>query len=608
MLISPPRLLGTAPKIDPDLLADGAHQIAQNVRLDSGAAEPWKAPSTVATPTKGPSVKTIYRYGDAVVGDAQHWFNLVGDGDFARGPVADDTLERIYYTESGQPPKMTRSDLAIGGDLPSANRLLGLPRPSIGSVIASVSSRQISSLTFSAGTATAVFSSAIEFGVGEQFQIVVLGAAQAEYNGEFLATVTGANSATYTITSGTPVSPATGTITYHFGGTYEDRVYLIAFVGDGGEVGPASDPITVRAALGQSVTLSGLPTAASWSDRTGSTVVSSKRIYQSIGAGYALDGTTSLAASSYTSTQSPPTSQTFLPEYVQLPPPADMHGLKAMPDGPMIGLAGEKEVCVSERFTPHAWPTEYRLVTDYPHVGVGVFGHSAVVFTTAYPYIITGTDPRSLTMMRMQVRQGCVSKRSIADAGFGVFAASPDGLMLVGDSGVQLVTDGLMSRREWQALNPSSILGVFHDGRYFGFYDNGTTQAGFIYRHSDGELTWTDRYATAAYADERNDALYLLIGGAIQKWDAGSAMTATLKSKRYRIRRHNLTCAKVVCSTYPVTFKYYADGVLKQTKTVTNDAPFRLPSGFRPDYVEFEASFTGRLLPMQAASSMQELV
>lgn len=608
MLLPTSPLRGTAPKIDPDLLADGAHQVAENVRFDSGAAEPWKQLTTVATPTKGATVKSIYRYGDSVVGDAQYWLNLLADADFARGPIADDALERLYFTESGQPPRMTRSDLAIGADLPAVTRLLGLPQPDVSGVGFTVSDRAITDLSLSGTTVTATVDGALEFEPGEEINVIVAGANETEFNGDIVATVATSNTFTYEIT-GTPTSPATGTITYRFGGSFEDRVYLVCFVGDGNEVGPASEPITVRVGPGQIVDFTGLPTAATWPDgRSGSTVVISKRIYQSVGTGFAREATIALATTTFQSTDVP-TSQVFLPEFVQLPPPEDMYALKAMSDGPMIGLYGTKDIAFSERNEPHAYPSEYRLVVDHPHVGIGVFGHSAVVFTDTYPYIVTGTDPRAMSLTRMQIKQACVSKRSIADAGFGCFAASPDGLMLVSDSGVQIVTEALMSRREWQALDPSTILGVFHDGRYFGFYDDGTTQAGFIYKHADGELTWTDIHATAVFQDARNDALYLLVDGEIQKWDSSaSAMTARLKSKRFRVSRINMTCAKIIADTYPVTFKLYADGVLKQTKTVTGDAPFWLASGFRPDYIEFEATFTGRIQPVQIATSPEELI
>lgn len=607
MVISSPRLLGTAPAIDPDLLADGMHQTAENVRFDSGAAEPWFGPSVVATPTKGSNVLTIYRYGDSVVGDANYWFNLLGDGDFSRGPIADDELERVYFTEDGQPPRMTRSDLAIGADLPNAYRLLGLPQPDVSGVTTTVTDRTITDLSFLAGVVTATVATALELAVGEEFNAIVLGAAEEAYNGDFVATVSGANTFTYAIDS-SPASPATGTPVYRFGGSYEDRVYLLSWIGDGNEVGPASDPITVRVGPGQIVTLNNLPTSATWTDRTGSTVVSSKRIWQSVGEGYAREGDISLATTTFQSTGIP-TSQTFLPDLLQLAPPADLRSIKAMADGPMIGLSGEKEVCFSEPGLPHAWPTEYRQTLDYPHVGIGIYGHSAIVFTTAYPYVFTGTDPRAMTAPKTMIKQGSVSKRSIADAGFGVFMASPDGLILVSDAGAPNVLEALMTKRQWEALDPTSILGVFHDGRYFGFYDNGATQGGFIYRHAEKELTWTDIHATAAYTDERTDSLYLLIGGVIKKWDGDIArLSATLKSKRYRVRRRNMGAAKIIADSYPVTFRYYADGELKQTKVVTSDAPFRLKSGFRPDFVEYEMEFTDKVLPLQVADSPEELV
>lgn len=612
MLISPPKLLGVAPRLDPDLLPDGAHQIAQNVRLDSGGAEPWRGLLQVATPTKPGTIKTLYRYGDAVAGEANYWFNLTGEGQFARGPLADDALERVYYTEAGEPPKMTRADLALGADLPSVSRLLGLPRPNVETVTAAALSRGLSTLTHSAGIVTATTSSPLEFSVGEQFVAVVGGANEPDFNGQFLATVTGPSAFTYALAnggSGVP-SAATGTLVYHFGGPFEDRVFTVCWIGDGAELGPASDPITVRVAPGQRVQLSGLPTTASWPDRAGSTVVTAKRLYQSAGGGFAMDAEVPLANATYTSPGAP-TTQTFLPELIWLAPPADLKAIAAMPNGPMVGLSGTREVCFSEPFQPHAWPTEYRQTVDYPHVGLGVFGQSAIVCTTAYPYLISGPEPRAMAMLKLEANQGCVAARSIVGAGSGVLYASPDGLVEAGTNGVRVVTKSLMTQREWQALKPATILAAFHDGRYFGFYDAGAgVKGGFILRMSDLELTFIDTHATAAHVDPRNDALYLVVAGQIVRWDGNAAapMTAKLRSKRYRVRRHVLGAAKVIADTYPVTFRFYADGLLRFTKTILNARPFRLPSGSRPDYVEIELEFTGRVLAPQVASSIQELI
>lgn len=72
-------------------------------------------------------------------------------------------------------------------------------------------SLSISGITRSGSTATAT--AAAPHGLVTGDVVVVSGAAQAEYNGDFVITVTGASTFTYTV-SGTPVSPATGTIVY----------------------------------------------------------------------------------------------------------------------------------------------------------------------------------------------------------------------------------------------------------------------------------------------------------------------------------------------------------------------------------------------------------
>jgi SPP1 family predicted phage head-tail adaptor len=71
----------------------------------------------------------------------------------------------------------------------------------------------VSGITRSGSTATVTTAEAHGFVTGDY--VTHAGAAQAEYNGEFQVTVT--NTTVYTVTvAGTPVSPATGTITTLF--------------------------------------------------------------------------------------------------------------------------------------------------------------------------------------------------------------------------------------------------------------------------------------------------------------------------------------------------------------------------------------------------------
>lgn len=69
----------------------------------------------------------------------------------------------------------------------------------------------VTSITRAGSTATLTAAANHNLRTGDL--IVVAGAAQSEYNGQFAVTVTGATTLTYTVT-GTPATPATGTITY----------------------------------------------------------------------------------------------------------------------------------------------------------------------------------------------------------------------------------------------------------------------------------------------------------------------------------------------------------------------------------------------------------
>jgi len=56
-----------------------------------------------------------------------------------------------------------------------------------------------------------------------------------------------------------------------------------------------------------------------------------------------------------------------------------------------------------------------------------------------------------------------------------------------------------------------------------------------------------------------------------------------------------------------LTFYYYANGVLKLTKTITNMKPFRLPGGFRARFRSYRIVSNVTVKEVALASSMEEL-
>ncbi|MAK54667.1 MAG: hypothetical protein CML17_02240 [Pusillimonas sp.] len=120
--------VGMQPRVEPHLLPLGAAQDAVNTRLTSGSIGTFGAPEEVTTLAKAGTIKTIYRFGKDIDSDTQHWFHWTNDTDVTRGPIPDDTQERTYFTEAGQPPKVTDATMATAdAAMPTASYLLGIP-------------------------------------------------------------------------------------------------------------------------------------------------------------------------------------------------------------------------------------------------------------------------------------------------------------------------------------------------------------------------------------------------------------------------------------------------------------------------------------------------
>lgn len=370
----------------------------------------------------------------------------------------------------------------------------------------------------------------------------------------------------------------------------ETRAYLYTYVSAFGEEGKPSAPTKVEVSQTGSVTLTGLSPGP-----TGNYQIVSKRIYrsQSTSSGSAIyEFVAEIAVSAISYVDS--VLGTDLGEEITTldydMPPATMAGIVAMPNGIMAAFDGY-DILFCEPFLPYAWPEKYRLTADYPIVGLGVFGSSLVVLTKGIPYLITGVDPANMSMERIELPQSCVAKRSIVSIEGGVIYASPDGLVYVGAGGSRVLTQDKFTRKEWQALHPWTIEAYWTDGKYVATFTEG---GGFILDSiEDAEFTFFDDTATAGYSDPVNDSLYLCVAGEIKKFGAGSDKEYTWKSKKFQyMGRTSPAFGRVDADAYPVTFKLYANGVLKHTQTVADERPFALPSGYRPRELEIELSGT----------------
>lgn len=150
------------------------------------------------------------------------------------------------------------------------------------------------------------------------------------------------------------------------------------------------------------------------------------------------------------------------------PPPEDLQGIIAMPNGMAVGWRAN-EIWFAQPYQPHAWPPSNVLTTEYPIVGLGVTGSSVVACTSGSPYIATGTDPAQMSGLKVQVTEPCHSRGSILGNNDGVYYCSPNGLILVTQFGSVTNTSELwITREKWQQLTPQkNVRAVFLVSQYF---------------------------------------------------------------------------------------------------------------------------------------------
>ena len=210
-----------------------------------------------------------------------------------------------------------------------------------------------------------------------------------------------------------------------------------------------------------------------------------------------------------------------LPSTTWLEPPVNLRGLVGVPNGIMAGFF-DNTLCFSDPYHPYAWPIEYQITTEFPIVGLGVFGQTIFVGTTGNPYLVSGSDSASMSALKMEANQACSAARSIVSVQGGVLYASPDGLCLASGNGVQLVTSGVFTRAEWQALVPSSIEAAEHEGVYY-FTHGGATPGTYAFDLPTRKLITVELQAKAFFVDRRADALYAVAGTSIVRVFGGTA-------------------------------------------------------------------------------------
>ncbi len=293
--------------------------------------------------------------------------------------------------------------------------------------------------------------------------------------------------------------------------------YVYTFVNDlGEESAPSLPSSTILRPDGVSVTVT-TPTDTP-SGTSADYFITTKRIYRaatgSTGTAFRFVAEVPLAQADYVDVLTDTELGEVLASDNWALPPSDLEGILALPNGVMVGFR-RNQLCFSAQNHPHAWPVEYRLNTDTYIVGIGNIDTTVVIGTESFLYVASGNDPATYSMSKFEVPHAASSKLSFAYiTGMGVVFSGPDGLMVCAGIGqVRNLTQGVFTRRQWQALDPTSIFSVAHNDIYFMFWESGSARGCYaVDLRADGfgvvEMAF---HASAAYVDPVEDKLYLVL-------------------------------------------------------------------------------------------------
>lgn len=384
------------------------------------------------------------------------------------------------------------------------------------------------------------------------------------------------------------------------GGQKVATSYVVTYVSDIGEEGPPSEPSNIVDRWDEgTVNLTGISIAS------GQFVIAAKRIYRiELNDVYQYVGEVGAATTTFVDNFDTEFLGEPVPSAEWVAPNANMVGLVSLPGGILAGFWGNT-IAFSEPNQPHAWPIRYRIALDFDVVAMGVSAYGLVVGTTGAPYLISGSSPDAMGQTKIELAAACSSKRSMVDMGDFVVYAGADGLIGAGGADARVITADHITPEQWRAkYSPALIHAVRWGDRYLGFYPGGA----FTFSPSEGFKDFTQT-ADCTFLDDAKGDIYIKTGVQLRKWDAGSAASYTYRTKVFSISPSRpLMACKVSAANYPVTLKFYADGVLKKTKTVQNNTAFRLPAKERYSECEIEVTGTTPVSGLQMAATMSEIV
>lgn len=384
----------------------------------------------------------------------------------------------------------------------------------------------------------------------------------------------------------------------------------------GEESGPSPVSAPILWSEGNSITVAGLPATP-----PAGRLVTHKRIYRSV---TSISGATDL----FFVAEIPATATSYVHDLAAAPiaeaiatsdfaaVPSNLRGLTAMPNGIMAGFAG-KELYFCEPYQPHAWPRKYNQTMNDTIIGLASFGTMLAVLTDGNPVTMQGMHPEQMTAEKVEQPFPCMSKRGIVDMGYSAVFPSSDGLVSISAQGGRLISEGIWTREQWLALQPTSFIAARIGTHYAFSYvpaAGGPRRMAMIDPASpEPTLLPISGASSSVYTQISSGDSFILDtdNRTVRRFDNPSSAkrSFTWRSKPFRMPfPRSMGALRIDARAEAgetLTTRIFADGALLHETTRINQ-PVRLPAGERTDW-QIEMTGTATVMQVTMAQSLAEL-
>ena len=320
--------------------------------------------------------------------------------------------------------------------------------------------------------------------------------------------------------------------------------------------------------------------------------------------------------------------------------PTGLDGLCSMPGGFLCGFTGNT-VHFSEPDQPHTWPSVYDQSVHYNIVALAVWQQYLMVMTQGFPSAGSGNMPSNFIFVGTNVAEPCVARGSVVVDMSGVYYASHNGLIQFTGYGMQNITAQVITKMQWVShYKADQLISCRHRTQFMSI--NGTNTGFIIdygeVREGVEDLS-TMQGVVCIWNDEFTGETLMCAGGKIYQWDepvGGATLTYRWRSKQFFTPLPiSLGAAQVeldpqVLSPPPTSpppldngdplmqlppgatavFNYYAGPKLQliMSRNLTKQMEiFRLPNGFKAFDHQVEILAHAPVTSIQVATTLEEL-